>query len=175
MPLASTRRQRASSGARSKRSHTTESPADVSPLGPRSHSLRSIRHAPRAHAPCTVCHAHCHAHASKGAALIDRLSTPTAMPSATRAQPGRRRTGARATRRPNSARLLAARLRPQGAALRLFTAVARAVHTCFTAVYGAVNQRNEETKLTTMAQNERPVGKSINRRPSPESRQHNIT
>ena len=63
---------------------------------------------------------------------------------------------------------------PQGAALRLFTAVARAVHTCFTAVYGAVNQRNEETKLTTMAQNERPVGKSINRRPSPESRQQPI-
>ena len=63
---------------------------------------------------------------------------------------------------------------PQGTALRLFTAVACAVHTCFTALYGAVNQRHGETKPNTMAQDERPAGKSIDRAPSPESRQQPI-
>ena len=65
-------------------------------------------------------------------------------------------------------------LNAQGAALRLFTAVACAIHTCFTALYGAVNQRRGETKLTTMAQDERSAWKSINRRPFPWSGQQPI-
>ena len=63
---------------------------------------------------------------------------------------------------------------PQGVALRLFTAIACGVHTFFTAPYGPVNKRHRGTKRTTMAQDEGPAWKSINRRPSPESRQQPI-
>ena len=44
---------------------------------------------------------------------------------------------------------------PQGAALRLFTAITCGVLTDFAAPYGPVNKRHEETKLTIMAQDER--------------------